>query len=135
MTHKPKLIGVTGFARGAGVSTLAAGLAAAFSEMGDGKVLLVDANLGCGEVHPFLKGRPAGSLMNPLHVAGEIAPAADNLYLATVAPQSDSPTPLGLKEILRSSAEPKGERLRLHYFRYASSRPNQPDSGNGRVYG
>lgn len=97
MTHKPKLIGVTGFNKGAGVSTLAAGLAAAFSEMGDGKVLLVDANLGSGEVHPFFKGRPAGSLMNPLHVAGEIAPAADNLYLATVAPQSDSPTPLGLK--------------------------------------
>lgn len=97
MTHKPKLIGVTGFARGAGVSTLAAGLAAAFSEMGDGKVLLVDANLGSGEVHPFFKGRPAGSLTNPLHIAGEIAPAADNLYLATVAPQSDSPTPLGLK--------------------------------------
>jgi uncharacterized protein involved in exopolysaccharide biosynthesis/Mrp family chromosome partitioning ATPase len=98
MTHKPKLIGVAGFKEGAGVSTLAAGLAAAFSEMGDGKVLLVDANLGSGEIHPFFKGRPAGSLMNPLELAKEIAPTADNLYLATVAPQNDTSTPLGLKK-------------------------------------
>src|SRR3954464_12972073 len=59
MTHKPKLVGVTGFREQAGVSTLAAGLAAALSEMGEGKVLLVDVNLGPGEVHPFFNGRPA----------------------------------------------------------------------------
>jgi polysaccharide biosynthesis transport protein len=42
MTHKPKLVGLTGCSAGAGASTLAAGLAAALSEMCDGKVLLVD---------------------------------------------------------------------------------------------
>jgi polysaccharide biosynthesis transport protein len=42
MTHKPKLVGLTGCSAGAGASTIAAGLAAAFSEMCDGKVLLVD---------------------------------------------------------------------------------------------
>lgn len=98
MTHKPKLIGVTGFAEGAGASTLAAGLAAAFSEMGEGKVLLVDANLGSGEVHPFFKGRPAGSLMKGLHAADELAPAADNLYLATVSSPNANTSQLGLKK-------------------------------------
>jgi predicted nucleic acid-binding Zn-ribbon protein len=42
MTHKPKLVAVTGLSKGAGASTLAAGLAASLSEGGKGKVLLVD---------------------------------------------------------------------------------------------
>jgi len=42
MTHKPKLVAVTGLSRNAGASTLAAGLSATFSEAGDGKVLLVN---------------------------------------------------------------------------------------------
>jgi succinoglycan biosynthesis transport protein ExoP len=45
MTHKPKLVGVTGLSQGAGASTIAAGLAASLSEAGDGKVLLVDEQL------------------------------------------------------------------------------------------
>ena len=44
ITHKPKLVGVAGFGEGSGASTLAAGVAAALSETGDGKVLLVDVN-------------------------------------------------------------------------------------------
>jgi uncharacterized protein involved in exopolysaccharide biosynthesis len=42
MHHKPKLVGLTGCSAGAGASTIASGLAAALSEMCDGKVLLVD---------------------------------------------------------------------------------------------
>ncbi|MBV9489214.1 MAG: hypothetical protein JO069_05750 [Verrucomicrobia bacterium] len=42
LTAKPKLVAVTGLSRGAGASTVAAGLAATLSEMCDGKVLLVD---------------------------------------------------------------------------------------------
>jgi hypothetical protein len=42
MTHKPKLVAVTGLSKGAGASTLAAGLAASLSEEGRGKVILVD---------------------------------------------------------------------------------------------
>jgi polysaccharide biosynthesis transport protein len=45
MTYKPKLVAVTGLSKGAGSSTLAAGLAASLSEAGDGKVLLVDEQL------------------------------------------------------------------------------------------
>lgn len=98
MTHKPKLVGVTGFKKGAGASTLAAGLAASFSELGEGKVLLVDLNVGQGEVHPFFDGRPALSLGAALQLDNGVPPAADNLYLATVASQNTGPAQLGLKK-------------------------------------
>ena len=42
MTHKPKLVAVTGLSKNAGASTLAAGLAATLSDTSDGKVLLVN---------------------------------------------------------------------------------------------
>jgi succinoglycan biosynthesis transport protein ExoP len=42
MTHKPKLVAVTGLSKNAGASSLATGLAASLSESGEGKVLLVD---------------------------------------------------------------------------------------------
>jgi polysaccharide biosynthesis transport protein len=42
MSHKPKLVAVTGLSKNAGASTLATGLAASLSETSDGKVLLVD---------------------------------------------------------------------------------------------
>jgi uncharacterized protein involved in exopolysaccharide biosynthesis/Mrp family chromosome partitioning ATPase len=84
LTHKPKLVGVTGFSDTAGVSTLAAGLAASLSETDDGKVLLVDVNLGPDQVHPFFKGKPAYPLTAALKPQTEIASASENLYLATV---------------------------------------------------
>jgi uncharacterized protein involved in exopolysaccharide biosynthesis/Mrp family chromosome partitioning ATPase len=98
LTHKPKLVGVTGLADEAGASTLAAGLAASLSETNDGKVLLVDVNLGPEEVHPFFKGKPAYPLNKALKPSDSIASAADNLYLATVgSPNSGGPAQLGLK--------------------------------------
>jgi succinoglycan biosynthesis transport protein ExoP len=42
MAHKPKLVAVTGLAKNAGTSTLAAGLASTLSEGTEGRVLLVD---------------------------------------------------------------------------------------------
>jgi len=88
LTHKPKLVGVAAFSKAAGASTLAAGLAASLSETDEGKVLLVDINLGPGEVHPFFKGKPAYSLTAALKPQTEIASASDNLYLATVGSSS-----------------------------------------------
>lgn len=58
MTHKPKLVAVTSCSRGAGVTTMAAGLAASLSETGDGNVLLVDMNVEGGAAHPFFRGKP-----------------------------------------------------------------------------
>lgn len=98
MTHKPKLVGVTGFSDGAGSSTLSAGLAAALSEMGDGKVLLVDVNVGSEEVHPFFKGKSAHLLTTALEPSAAIDSAADGLYLATVSRPSETPMPLALKK-------------------------------------
>src|SRR5438477_2400441 len=98
VTHKPKLIGVTGFGEGAGTSTLAAGVAAALSETGDGKVLLVDVNAANGEVHPFFAGRPAASLTAAIEPQAAITSAADNLYLATITRSGKKSTHLGLKK-------------------------------------
>jgi polysaccharide biosynthesis transport protein len=88
LNHKPKLVAVTDCSGGAGASTLAGGLAAALSETGDGKVLLVDMNVGRPEIHPFFRGTPACSLTEAL--AGAPAPAGENLYLA-VASSPDTP--------------------------------------------
>ncbi len=99
LTHKPKLVGVAGFSGEAGASTLAAGLAASLSETNDGKVLLVDVNLGPEEVHPFFKGKPAYPLNKALKPSGSMASAADNLYLATVgSSNTGGPAQLGLKK-------------------------------------
>ena len=98
VTHKPKLVGVTGFSEGAGTSTLAAGVAAALSETGDGKVLLVDVNAANGEVHPFFAGRPAAALTTAIKPQAAITSAADNLYLATVTQSGNKSTHLGLKK-------------------------------------
>ena len=97
VTHKPKLVGVTGFDEGAGASTLAAGVAAALSETGDGKVLLVDVNATNGEVHPFFAGRPAAALTTAIKPQAAITSAAENLYLATVTQSGNKSTYLGLK--------------------------------------
>ena len=97
MTHKPKLVGVTGFGDGAGASTLAASLAACLSELGDGKVLLVDVNLGVGRVHPFFEGKPAYPLSTALQPASDIDSASENLYLATVTPPGVGPMQVALK--------------------------------------
>ena len=98
LTHKPKLVGVAGFSEAAGTSTLAAGLAASLSETNDGKVLLVDVNLGPENVHPFFKGKPAYSLNAALEQHSAIDSAADNLYLATVGSPNTGPAQLGLKK-------------------------------------
>jgi Mrp family chromosome partitioning ATPase len=66
LKHNPKLVAVTACAQGAGVSTIAAGLAATLSETGDGNVLLVDMNDGEGAARPFYKGKPAHNLEDAL---------------------------------------------------------------------
>jgi len=98
LTHKPKLVGVTSFSQGAGTSTLAAGLAAALSETDEGKVLLVDVNLGPDHVHPFFKGKPAYPLTTALQPSTAIDAASENLYLATVGSSKTGLAQLGLKK-------------------------------------
>jgi Mrp family chromosome partitioning ATPase len=97
LTHKPKLVGVASFSKAAGTSTLAAGLAASLSETNDGKVLLVDVNLGPQEVHPFFKGKPAYPLNAALKPDDTMDSVSQNLYLATVGSPNAGPAQLGLK--------------------------------------
>ncbi len=87
MTHKPKLVGITSSSNGAGVTTLASGLAASLSETGDGNVLLVDMNIADGAaVHPFHQGKPGCGLTEALEgPARNTALVQDKLYVVSAS--------------------------------------------------
>ena len=91
LTHKPKLVAVTGCSEGAGVSTIAAGLAASMSETGEGKVLLVNMNQRQGAVQQFYKGDLTCDLDDALE-AEKRGPAhvQENLYVATESSNGES---------------------------------------------
>lgn len=95
LTHHPKLVAVTGCAKGAGVTTIAAGLAATLSETGEGNVLLVDMTLRQGAAHPFHRGKPACSLTELLEDQEEQkktgAQVQENLFVVTEGINGDSP--------------------------------------------
>jgi uncharacterized protein involved in exopolysaccharide biosynthesis/Mrp family chromosome partitioning ATPase len=82
LTHKPKLVAVTGCGRGSGVTTVACGLAASLSETGDGNVLLVDMNCERGAAHRFIHGRLECSLDDALELEKrDGAMVQENLYV------------------------------------------------------
>ncbi len=82
LTHKPKLVAVTSAGQGAGVSTIAAGLAASLSETGDGNVLLVDMNLEQGAAQQFYKGKAGCGLDTALKTeTKQNALVQENLYV------------------------------------------------------
>ena len=90
LTHKPKLIAVTGCAKGAGVTTIATGLAASLSETGDGSVLLVDMTVGQAAAHPFFKGKAACGLADALEgEKRDTAMVQANLYMAVEGGNGD----------------------------------------------
>ena len=131
LTHKPKLIAVAGFSKSCGASTIAAGLAAALSETGDGKVLLVDMNVGRGEIHPFFKGEPASSLAAALQSKGEVTSATENLFVAAGV---DSKTdPVGFKRF--HQLMPHFEASAFDYIIFDMPPVNQmsPTSGIARL--
>jgi polysaccharide biosynthesis transport protein len=130
LTHKPKLVGIAGFSGHAGASTLAAGLAASLSETNDGKVLLVDVNLGPEEVHHFFKGKPAYPLNAALEPKGKMASAANNLYLATVG-RSDTggPAQIGLKKFFDMMPNLKASDFDYIIFDMPSLDPTSPSWG------
>ena len=82
LTHKPKLVAVTSAGHGAGVSSIAAGLAASLSETGDGNVLLVDMNLEQGAAQQFYKGKAGCGLDTALQAeTKQNALVQENLYV------------------------------------------------------
>ena len=90
ITHKPKLIGLTGFSDGAGTSTLAASLAASFAEMTDGKILYVSLNGGTPlPEQKDAHGTPAKSSVKGADRAKEafdLVEHQDNLFVASITP-------------------------------------------------
>lgn len=97
LTHKPKLVAVTGANAGAGVSTIAAGLAASLSETGEGNVLLVDMNLENGAAQHFYKGNASCGLDAALkNETMESALVQENLYVVTGNAPNDKNEELSL---------------------------------------
>ena len=90
LTRKPKLVAVTSTDRGAGVSTIASGLAASLSETGDGRVLLVSMERDNGVAQQFFHGKPGCKLDDVLE--GETRSKAlvqENLYVVEEGSNSE----------------------------------------------
>ena len=91
LTHNPKLVALTSCGDRAGVTSTAAGLAAALSETGEGNVLLVDMNVERGAAHHFYKGHLSCGIDEALEKdkRGE-ARVQENLYVVTESSNEDS---------------------------------------------
>ena len=107
MTHKPKMMAVTGLSAGAGTSTIAAGLAKAFSDINGAKVLLVDLNSAYPDDNPMFGNKPLHSLVGALQAARNtrFKEGSQNLYLASAAARKTDPNttafgPMHLYELL-----------------------------------
>ncbi len=88
LTHKPKLLAVTGVGRNAGVTTTAAGLAKCLSETGEGNVLLVDMTQSQGSSQQFNKGKAVCGFDQLLDTR-DTALVQDKLYVVGEEPNSD----------------------------------------------
>jgi len=87
--HKPKLLAVTSCGNGAGVSSIAAGLAATLSETGDGNVLLVNISGDQGAAQEFHQGEPGDNLDEVLETRKKCALVKANLYTITEQANGD----------------------------------------------
>jgi len=86
---KPKLVAVTSCDHGAGVSSIAAGLAATLSETGDGNVLLVNISGDKGAAQQFYNGEPGSSLDEVLETGNKCTLVKANLYTITEQANGD----------------------------------------------
>lgn len=80
LTHKPKLIAMTGLGESSGVTTIASGLAGSLSKIGEGSVLLVDMTLGSETAQKFYKGKNILNLDEVLD-SSEDARVENKLYV------------------------------------------------------
>jgi len=85
ITHKPKIIGVTGLSAGAGASTIAGGIAKAFAEAPGMKVLLVDLNVPLDGKNPIYGKSQPLTLPGALQAAREqhFRESQQDLYYAS----------------------------------------------------
>ena len=91
VTHKPKLVAVTGLSEGAGAATIAAGLVKSFAEIPGMKVLLVDLSSYHPEENPLFGEIPRHSLSGALHLARstQFRENPQNLYYASATARRD----------------------------------------------
>lgn len=90
LTRKPKLVAITSTSKGAGVSSISAGVAASLSETGDGRVLLVDMNLENGAAQQFVRGQPGCQLDDALASdKRDHALVQENLYVVSEGSNAD----------------------------------------------
>lgn len=80
LTHKPKLIALTGLGEKSGVTTIASGLAGSLSKIGEGNVLLVDMTLGHETAQQFYHGKNILNLDEVLDSSTD-AKVENNLYV------------------------------------------------------
>ena len=98
--RKPKLVGVTSCSDGAGVSSIAEGLAAALSESGDGRVLIVDMHRGQGATQTFFQGKPVAESAQLLNGENPNGGSGDQIISATIGEGGNRTLPTGLKHLL-----------------------------------
>ena len=100
--HKPKLIGITSCGEDSGVTSIAAGLAGALSETGDGNVLLLNLNYEAEAAHPFYRGELACCLTDALELDKRVnGKVLQNLYVATAGNPNDPATQSLPKQLAR----------------------------------
>ncbi len=88
LTHKPKLVALTGLGPDSGVTSIATGLARCFSETGDGNVLLVDLTPGQGSAMHFHRGKPGMGLEELLETRAG-AQVQERLYVVSDGSHGD----------------------------------------------
>ncbi len=99
--HKPKLIGITSCSTGVGVTSLAAGLAGALSETGDGNVLLLNLNFESQSVHPFYRGELACGIKEALQLdKRHHGMVLQNLYVASAGDLDSQNLPKHLTNVV-----------------------------------
>ena len=132
ITHNPKLVAVTSCDHGAGVSSIAAGLAATLSETGDGNVLLVNISGERGAAQQFYKGELGYSLDEVLESEKKGALVKANLY-ATVEQANGDMLPANLPKKL-SALMPKLRASQYDYIIFDMPPVNQT-SATARLSG
>jgi Mrp family chromosome partitioning ATPase len=98
--RKPKLVGVTSCSDGAGVSSIAEGLAAALSESGDGRILIVDMHRGQGSTQTFFQGKPVAESPQLLNGENLNGGSSDQITTAAIGEGGNRTLPTGLKHLL-----------------------------------
>jgi succinoglycan biosynthesis transport protein ExoP len=130
--HKPKLVAITSCGHGAGVSSIAAGLAATLSETGDGNVLLVNISGDKGAAQQFYNGELGYSLDEVLETANKCSLVKANLYTTTERANDDR-LPTNLPKKL-SALMPKLKTSEFDYIIFDMPPVNQT-TGTARLSG